>query len=210
MEDTGLKSLKLPLFDGEEKNFQIWWTRFRAYAGCHGFSSAIGTVKNNDLPDREDEALKDSTAVGQKKIVARRKNMIAMANLTLAMTTKGTMTLIYESYSTEWPSGEAHKVVAALMKRYMPHDTMTKVELRTKLSQVSMTKKQNPSTIFEQIASIKNKYMSPGTTIDESELIAVVIKAAPKDYQSLITNEQLRLGTAIQVSDLEKAMNQLW
>ena len=73
-----------------------------------------------------------------------------------------------------------------------------------------MTKKQNPSTIFEQIASIKNKYMSPGTTIDESELIAVVIKAAPKEYQSLITNEQLRLGTAIRVSDLAKAMNQLW
>ena len=133
MDDTGLKSLKLPLFDGEEKNFQIWWTRFRAYAGCHGFSSAIGTEKNSELPDREDEVLRETAAAGQRKIAARRKNLIAMANLTLAMTTEGTMTLIYEAYSDEWPSGEAYKVISALLKKYMPQDTMTKVELRTKL-----------------------------------------------------------------------------
>ena len=191
MDDTGLKSLKLPLFDGEEKNFQIWWTRFRAYAGCHGFTQAIGTTKNVNLPDREDETLDETVAAEQLKILARRKNLVAMANLTLAMTTEGTMTLVYDAYSAEWPSGEAHKVVAALLKRYMPQDTMTKVELSTKLAQISMTKKQNSSTIFEQIASIRNKYSTPGTVIDTSELIAVVIKAAPKEYQSLIANEQL-------------------
>ena len=84
MDDTGLKSLKLPLFDGEEKNFQIWWTRFRAYAGCHGFTQVIGTTKNVNLPDHEDETLDETVAAEQLKILARRKNLVAMANLTLA------------------------------------------------------------------------------------------------------------------------------
>ena len=84
MDDTGLKSLKLPLFDGEEKNFQIWWTRFWAYAGCHGFTQAIGTMKNVNLPDHEDETLDETVAAEQLKILARRKNLVAMANLTLA------------------------------------------------------------------------------------------------------------------------------
>ena len=94
MEDTGLKSLKLPLFGDEEKNFQIWWTRFCAYAGCHGFTSVISTNENSELPDHEGEVLHESTVAGQRNIVARRKNLITMANLKFAMTTKGTMTLV--------------------------------------------------------------------------------------------------------------------
>ena len=50
-----------------------------------------------NLPDREDETLDETVAAEQLKILARRKKLVAMANITLAMTTKGTMTLVYDA-----------------------------------------------------------------------------------------------------------------
>ncbi len=48
--------------------------------------------------------------------------------------------------STEWPGGLAHVVVAGLMKKYRPQDTMTHVELRQRLNQFGMKKGQDPAT----------------------------------------------------------------
>ena len=44
--------------------------------------------EEQQFTDCEDDALDDSTAAEQLKILARRKNLVAMANLTSAMTTK--------------------------------------------------------------------------------------------------------------------------
>jgi hypothetical protein len=41
MDNTDMKSLKLPLFDGEHKIFQVWWTWFMTYTGMFGFSKAL-------------------------------------------------------------------------------------------------------------------------------------------------------------------------
>jgi hypothetical protein len=41
MESFTARLLKLPLFDGEHKKFQIWWTWFMAYAGVFGFSKGL-------------------------------------------------------------------------------------------------------------------------------------------------------------------------
>jgi hypothetical protein len=48
MESSTEKLLRLSMFDGEHKKFQIWWTRFMAYAGV------LGSVK----PLRKVEKLK--------------------------------------------------------------------------------------------------------------------------------------------------------
>jgi hypothetical protein len=46
--------------------------------------------------------------------------------------------------------------------------------------------------IFEQLSAIKNMHNSAtSSTIDEEDLIAVIISAAPEDYQAVLTNEQL-------------------
>ena len=59
---------------------------------------------------------------------------------------------------------------------------------------------------------IRNKYNSPGSTaqLSKEELIAVIIDAAHEDYQSVLTAEQRRLGTAIELDDLQSVMNQQW
>jgi hypothetical protein len=40
------KTVRLPLFNGEPKEAQIWLMRFRAYTAVHGFSQSI-----NETPD---------------------------------------------------------------------------------------------------------------------------------------------------------------
>jgi hypothetical protein len=203
------KSLKLPIFTDEIK-YAIWWTRFTAYAGVFGFAAALRIGGEADMPISEDESIDVTTTDGKLKAAAKKRNTVAMCNFTLAFETEVMMAFIYESYSDEWPGGLAHLVVVALNHRFKPQDTMTRVQLRVKLSQVSMTLKDNPATIFEQLSVIKNQYCTMKQKIEEEDLIAIVISAAPKFYQTLLATEQLRLGSNIKIDDMRTAMNTLW
>ena len=125
METTTEKSVKLPQFDGSRDKFQIWWVRFAAYAMVYKFRKAIKDTADPDLPSSEDAPIDESTAYGKKQAAAKRRNNVAMANLTMAFSSEELMGLIYRSYSTEWPSGLAYKVVQGLFKKFQPQDTIT-------------------------------------------------------------------------------------
>eukprot|EP00957_Ditylum_brightwellii_P206215 15347360-Ditylum_brightwellii.AAC.1 len=81
-------TMKVPVFNGEEKNFQSWWIRFQAYARVKQFSTAL--APHADLPDTEAEiATLDPTDDGQKRrINAGKRNILAMAHLTMALGTE--------------------------------------------------------------------------------------------------------------------------
>ena len=68
----------------------------------------------------------------------------------------------------------------------------------------------DPGTLFEQISSVKNKYNTATKKIDEDDIIAVVLDAAPAEYQSMLTSKQCRLGSALKIDDLKAIMNQYW
>ena len=210
MESSSEKSVRLPTFDGDHKKFQIWWTRFKAYATVNKFSEAIGITAEDDLPASEQAVIDESTPEGKKQVAAKRRNGVAIAHLSMAFSSEGTIGLVYKAMSVEWPGGLAHLVVAALMKKYRPQDTITRVELRQRLNRVSMKKGQDPATLFEQLSSIENQYTAPGKKIDEGDLIAVIFDAAPAEYHSVLTAEQRLKGDALTLSDLETAMNQHW
>jgi hypothetical protein len=62
---------------------------------------------------------------------------------------------------------------------------------------------------FEQIsAMIENKFNEAWSKIEEEELIAVVMSAAPKVHVLVITTEQRIRGTRLKLDDLESAMTQ--
>ncbi len=66
----------------------------------------------------------------------------------MAFTTEGTISLVYNAETTEWLDGLASWVTKALMAKYMPQDTVTRVELRQMLNNVSMKPNSGPSVIF--------------------------------------------------------------
>ena len=109
------KGIPLPTFDGENKNFQAWWTRFKAYAAVKKFAQAIGTTADPNLPGKEEEDLSALNAAEKvKKNVALERNAVAVASLTMAFKSDGLLHLVQKSEDTDWPNGVAHKVVDLL------------------------------------------------------------------------------------------------
>ena len=133
---SGKWSVKLPIFDGTEKKFQMWWIRFKAYATVHKFRQALDVGGETYMPLSEDEAIDETTEDGKKEVKAKARNAVAMANLTMAFTSEGTMKLVYKAMTSDWPSGLAHKVVEKLLKKYQPKDTISQVDMRQKLNSI--------------------------------------------------------------------------
>eukprot|EP00957_Ditylum_brightwellii_P126517 9643078-Ditylum_brightwellii.AAC.1 len=79
--------LKIPVFNGEEHNFQSWMIKFLAYARVNGFSTAL--MMSSELPTRKEEirTLNASNSDEKKKIAAGKQNALAMAHLTMVLGT---------------------------------------------------------------------------------------------------------------------------
>jgi len=210
MEVTSEKSIRLPTFGGEHKDFQMWWVRFTAFASVYGFAASVGRTPDPNLPGSEDEVIDESTDEGKLMAKARKKNAIAMANLTMAFTSESLLGMVYKAKDSGYPSGCAWKVVDALHRKYIPQDLVSKVELRQALSAVSMKRDEDPAKLFEALSAIENKYNTASFTISNEELIATVLEKAPKEYSTVLTCEQRAKGTSLVMADLLEAMNQLW
>ena len=95
------KLLRLPLFDGKYSKFQIWWTRFKAYAAVYGYAAALKIGGKDDLPSTDDEELDETIPAEKKKIAVCCQNAVAMANLTMAFTTEGAILLMYKAMNNK-------------------------------------------------------------------------------------------------------------
>jgi gag-polypeptide of LTR copia-type len=211
MLSTSEKSVKLPTFDGSPKNFQIWWVRFVAYARVVKFHKSISKdALDPDMPGSEAEELNATDDAGKKKIAAKNRNAVTMANLSMAFTREATMGLIYKAMAQDWPKGLAHLVVKGLFKKYQPQDTLTRVALRQMLNKITMRKGSNPTKLFQQIAGVVNRYNTVTKKIPEDELIAVVLDKSPNEYKARLTAEKRVKAASVTLKDLESAMNQHW
>ncbi len=204
-DDGHMKLSGLPKFSGKQDDFTMWWIQFQAYASFNEFDEAIQERAEADLPDTAATA---TTEVAE--LAARKRNKRAMACMTMCMAKQSTIGLLQSAMSTEYPNGRACEVVRLLFKKFRPVDTITRVEMRVKLNQIKMSAGEDPSTLFEQINTVKNEYNSSGKKIDEEDLIAVVLVAAPKDYQSLLTSIVIAKEANLELVHLEDAMNKLW
>jgi hypothetical protein len=159
------------------------------------------------LPENESKELNKTTPVGKKMLAAKKRNEVAMANFTMAFTTEGVMGLVYKASTTDWPSGLATVVVQGLLKKYRPLDIVSLVELRQGMNKVSMKKGADPSTLLEQLSAIENQFSVPGTSMDESHMIAAILDAATDEYQAVISTERRIKGDKMTVMNLEVGMS---
>ena len=89
--------------------------------------------------------------------------------------------------TTAWPSGLAWQVVQALHRQFKPADIISKIELQHMLNQISMSRKEDPVMLFEQLSKIKNNF---SMTVNKADTIAIVMDAAPDEYQAILNTEQ--------------------
>lgn len=85
MSNEAAKSVKLPIFDGEEANFQNWWDDFEAFAVVHKFSIALEI--DADLPATAATPPSTVPADLLKEQKALHRNAVAMAQLQQALKT---------------------------------------------------------------------------------------------------------------------------
>lgn len=133
-----------------------------------------------------------------------------MASLTIALASEGSIGIITQAYGADWPNGLACKVINSLFKRYVLQDLMSKAEMRQALNAVTMKKDNDPAKLFEGPSGVCNHYKTTTFQITDEELIAPLLKKAPKEYSMVLTCEQKTKGMALSIDDLEGATNQLW
>jgi hypothetical protein len=199
-------SLRVPVFDGETKNFQSWWIRFQAYARVKQFGSVL--KEHEDLPSSEEEIaeLDPANTEERKKIATGKRNMLAMAHLTMALGTESLLNKVSAVCDEQWPGGLAWKLVDKLKEQYQPKDRVAGVEMKRKLNAVSMKKKDKPSKLFDQIKSIENQYSEMIKKLDEEDKIAIVFEKAPAEYSGILAATEKEKGQALKMEDLEIAM----
>ena len=163
--------------------------------------------KESELPNSEAAELDETDTNDKKKIKARQRNSLAMAYLLTAFKSEADVSLAYETMNDDWPGGLACEVVEKLKEAYQPKDGVTEVELYERLMSVKIEAREDPRTLFEQVASIQNWYNDGSCKVPKSQLMAVVLKAAPKEYASVVTDVQRVKGNTLEVSHLRVAMN---
>jgi len=74
------KSIVIPIFRGKDEDFQLWWTKFRAFSTAKEVIPAL-LGNESDLPASEATVLNENLTADKKKIKARERNSLAMAYL---------------------------------------------------------------------------------------------------------------------------------
>jgi hypothetical protein len=78
MDGSVMKFVKLTVFDGEHKKFQVWWTtRFIMYAGVFGFSKALIKGGEAKLPATGETVIDETTDIGKLQTATVKRNAIA-------------------------------------------------------------------------------------------------------------------------------------
>ena len=213
-------TVKVPVFDGEEKSYQTWITRFQAFARVKGFISVLEdasiTINEEDVEDLEMKPKYGSGATGartrdeEKQFRLGKKNLLAMAHLTMAFGSEGLLNKIPSSCTSDWPGGLAFKMMDTLKVRYAPKDRMTIVERTRKLNKVTLSARENPANLFEEIKAIDNQYKMLAHDLTEDDKIAAVLEKAPNEYAVILANTAREKGSALTLDDLEEAMRIQW
>ena len=136
---------------------------------------------------------------------AVRRNSVAYANLSLALNSKQLVRILVAGQTTAWPSGLAWQVVQALHRRFKPADIISKIKLWRMLNQISMSRKEDPVMLFEQLSKIENQF---SMTVNKADAIAIVMDAAPDEYKAILNTEQQAKGDKITLQDLAESIDQ--
>ena len=96
----------------------------------------------------------------------------------------------------------------AVEKKYAPKDRMTTVDAHKKLFSITMKTREDPTNIFEKISEIEMSHNTTSNKLDDSLLIAVVMKVVPIEYASVVSAAMLdKYGDKMTLDNLETELS---
>ena len=125
-------TVKVPIFYGKDESFHGWWIKFQAYSRVKGFNSVLKDagimITESDVEDLEEKPKYGSgetdarTENEEKQLRLGKKNMLAMAHLTMAFGTEALLNKIASACTTDWPGGLAYVLIEQLKNKSAPQD----------------------------------------------------------------------------------------
>ena len=73
-----------------------------------------------------------------------------------------------------------------------------------------MKPNQDPSDLFEELASIRHAYSGTQAKVEENDLIGAVFATAPEKYHTVLTLTAAPHGKGLELDHLEDTMYELW
>jgi Arginine methyltransferase-interacting protein, contains RING Zn-finger len=190
MTEGGSKSIKLPTWNGDREAFQLWWTRFKAYASKDGWAKALKPSFANELPSKEEGAFDSNPAIAKTQKEAVKMNSEAVWAITMALTSNSIMTKYYATIDDDYPEGVAWKTIHAILTEYQPKDDIAAIEYHDRLALVSMKDNEDPKVLYEKLNVIRNMYSHANFVVQESELVSMAMQKAPDLYKASLAQEQ--------------------
>ena len=91
-------------------------------------------------------------------IVARDKNTLAIASLTIALTRAQDENMILRAVSEAWPEGIAWMIMEKLKQKYHPDDNTAGLERTRDIRDIKMSDDDDPDMLVNQVTTINNRY----------------------------------------------------
>lgn len=211
---ASIDDLPPPQWDNDRDTitFPSWWKKFQAYAATQGFSEALEEDFAKKLPTKQENAFdEDDPVIKAEQERAIRKNLEAVFALLMAFTSESVMAMYFATQDDAWPGGLAWKVVKGIKEYYVPSEFVLRLEFKRRLTNVKrMRENENPQTLFEELAAIKETFEDASLDFMEEDLIVAVLDKAPKKYYTVIVVQmQLKKGQ-LTLNDLCRAMTNLY
>lgn len=196
------KSGRVPTWNGDPDEFPKWKRQFVAFLRVEKCHLALKAGGGSDLPSSEDDEVTGAAAK------ALERNSLAMAYLTLALDEDKLLPFLSKGETEEFPSGLAHLVWAAILKKMDPKDGLSCIEAIRGL--FSLKAEGDPTQMFDAVRTIEARYNTPDRKMEEMLKMAAIVVQAESKYDDVIANEQRNQGEKLTFTGLEEAMTGLY
>jgi hypothetical protein len=201
---------RIPKFrkDGDWDMFEH---KFLAYAEDKNFIDVIET-KHQLMPETFDG---DLTVITDKKVrkVLKQNRKAVLAFSEALGDSPSVFTHFKTGKTKEYPKGLAWKMWHSLKATYDIKDTVTSRELRQKMREITMTKKDNPLKIANELSAIQQDSIETDRPISDAEAIAHFTAVLPFFYASLLQVHETTMratGQAETVQSIGTALHPMY
>ena len=171
------------IFDGDERKFELWEVKF------------MGFMKLRKL----DVVLQNITSTAGDGTVDAGKNSEVFAELVQVLDDRSLSLIIRDARD------DGRKAIRILRDHYLPKGKPRVITLYTELTSLTKQLSESVTDYIIRAETTKASLTNAGETIQESLLIAMILKGLPKEYQAFTTVVTQR-ETPMTFSDFKVAL----
>ena len=204
--------IHVPVYDEKQNKFDKWREKYETYCYTRGCGECLYTDGDSNLPNAMKGQFSKEASTEKLEKEAVKRNTKVMDLLTMTLATLTCRVIIHSSKmgNNNWSTGLAWDVMERLKKEFKPADTISTVELNSRLSKLKIKGSDHSDLLFDKLAEINIAY---GYQLDELRQVAEIMAKSPKMYTDTILTEKKVVEMSketLTLDHLKNALNQYW